>query len=150
MKGSLTKKLKSQKIFLVSDPFKKWFYNPEIENLPLTFLLIYKKFFVSGLSDHFLEGSLTKKLKSQNFFYSYDPFKKWPVRPEIQNFPLMSLLIYKKKICPGHLEQQLNVFILLVKSDLGRDCPAHKGYPQTKNIVGGQPHPWVGQTTQVW
>ena len=31
----------------------------------------------------------------------------------------------------------------------GQGCPAHMGWPQTKNILAGQPHPWVGPTSQV-
>ena len=34
--------------------------------------------------------------KSQNFFYTYDPFKKWLNNPENENLPLMPLPIYKK------------------------------------------------------
>ena len=94
LKGSLSKKKFWDFGFLVSDPFKKWSEDPQIENLQLSYLPIYRKFFISGLSDHFLEGSLTKKPKSQNLFYSYDPFKKWFYNPKIENFPLMFLLIY--------------------------------------------------------
>ena len=41
------------------------------------------------------------KLKSQNFFYSYDPFKKWSNKPKIQNLSLIHLPIYKKFFISG-------------------------------------------------
>ena len=104
-------------------------------------LLIYKKFSISGLSDQFLEGSLTKKQKSQNFFYTYDPFKKGLAAPEIENFPLMPLLIYNKKLNPSHFEQQRGFWDLVVKSDPGWGCPAHRGDPRPKNVLGGQSYP---------
>ena len=107
-------------------------------------LLIYKKFFISGSSNHFLEGSLTKKLKSQKIFLVRDPFKKWLFNDEIQNFPLMPLLIYKKKFCWGQSEQQLFIFILLVKLTLGQVSPAHRGDPRPKLLwVVNPTHGWV-------
>ena len=73
-----------------------WFNDCKIENLPLISLLIYKKIFIWGLPDHFLEGSLTKKQKAQKIFLVRDPFKKCLGTPEIENFPLMHLRIHKK------------------------------------------------------
>ena len=40
---------------------------------------------------------------SQDFFYTYDPFKKWTDNPEIENFPLIHLRIYKKNFFSGFL-----------------------------------------------
>ena len=45
LKGSLTKKPKSQKIVLVRDPFRKWPLAAKIQNFPLMPLLIYNKKF---------------------------------------------------------------------------------------------------------
>ena len=79
--------------------------DPEIQNLLLIHLPIYKKFSIWGLPDHFLEGSLTKKPKSQNFFLVSDPFKKRSPHSEIENFPLIHLRIYKKIFFSGFKSQ---------------------------------------------
>ena len=82
--------------------------------------------------------------KSQNFFYTYDPFKKWPALSEIENFPLMPLLIYKKKFIPSQSEQQDRIWPLVVKSDPGWGCPAHRGDPRPKIFWAVNPtHEWV-------
>ena len=44
----------------------------------------------------FWRGHGCKRKKSQNFFYTYDPFKKWSDNPKIENLPLTHLPIYKK------------------------------------------------------
>ena len=107
-------------------------------------LPIYKKFSIWGSSDHFLEGSLTKKLKSQKIFLVSDPFKKWPALSEIENFPLMPLLIYKKFFNPSQSEQQDGIWPLVVKSDPGWGCPAHRGDPRPKICWAVNPtHEWV-------
>ena len=82
-----------------------WSENPKNENLPLMHLPSYKKFLISGSPDHFLKGSLTKKLKSQKIILVRDPFKKWPATAKIQNFPLMPLLIYNKNLNPSISER---------------------------------------------
>ena len=60
-------------------------------------LSIYNKIFFSGLPNHFLIGLQSYRKKPKNFFYTYDPFKKCFATPEIENFPLMPLSIYKKR-----------------------------------------------------
>ena len=59
-------------------------------------LLIYKKFLI-GLQSH--------RKNPKKIFYTYDPFKKWFPNPKIENFPLMPLLIYKKKFKPSQSEE---------------------------------------------
>ena len=94
LKGYLTKKIFGDLSFLVSDPSKKWSDNPEMKNFLYIGKCINEKFLISGMANHFLKGSLTIKLNSKKIFLVRDPFKKWPGRAEIENFPLMSLLIY--------------------------------------------------------
>ena len=48
-------------------------------------------------------------------FYTIDPFKKWSDYPPIENFPLIHLLIYKKKFFSGHFED-----IFVNKVDFGQ------------------------------
>ena len=43
-----------------------------------------------------------KRKKISDFFYTYDPFKKWTDNPEIKNFPLIHLRIYKKFLIDLH------------------------------------------------
>ena len=64
-------------------------------------LPIYKKIFVSEVPDHFYFVLQSHTQKAQNFFYTYDPFKKWFYKPIIENFLLMPLLIYKKFLTSG-------------------------------------------------
>ena len=75
LKGSLSKKIFWAFSFLVSDPSKKWSDNPEMKNFLYINKKINGKFSILRLSGHFLKGSLTKKLKSQNFFYLVTPSK---------------------------------------------------------------------------
>ena len=54
-----------------------------------------------GVVESFFEEVIGVKIKSQNFFYTYDPSKIWSVNPKNENFPLMPLLIYKKIFFSG-------------------------------------------------
>ena len=48
---------------------------------------------------------LLTKVKIQEFFLVSDPFQKWFPSPEIENFPLMHLLRYKKFFVSGSLDR---------------------------------------------
>ena len=137
-------KRKISEFFYTYDPFKKCSKNPEIENLPLIHLPIYKKIFVSGP-------------KSKIFINKVD------FGPVAYLVKLLQFGLFKKIFMPNLLllskkfTMQSNSSVGAVTQDLefvsklgnGWGCPTHKGGPQTKNFLAGEPYPWVGQTTQV-
>ena len=76
-----------------------------------------KTFFFSGHENFFRQIDpkskicyITPLLIFCDFFYTYDPFKKWSNKSQIENFPLIHLLIYKKFFISGFWNQNCGFF----------------------------------------
>ena len=107
-------------------------------------LLIYKKFFVSG--------SKSKIFTNKVGFRPPCVFSKTSILGAGQSPYLVKMLKMTpnpngiKHISLGGCSKKID-FTSKLRNRVGYH--AHQGAPQDKNIVAGQSHPWVGQTSQL-
>ena len=118
--------LKPQNFFYTYDPPQKWSDNPEIENLPLIHLLIYKRFLIIGHTNKIF----VNKVDFGPVAYLVKVLQFWRVCPHLWIFFITNIKIKLAKVSL-HLEVTETMFILLVASEFKMAATA-------KPVIRGQ------------